>query len=185
MTACTCLEVKTQAGGLTLKRIECLCKLLIAYLHYGRLFCHNIHAFIDEGLYLILDWKKLISYYSRCIREQNVPLDTTLHPVVTTAASLVVIHHMDLGVRVGVTVLRRTVTMSTDVTWQVSLDLAQYYIPILVKFLWVLVFGFTTVFCSVDRNNVKKYLLLALQVKAINTKLIIILFKWIGLILSY
>lgn len=91
----------------------------------------------------------------------------------TTAASFVVINHTELGVRVAVTVLRRTVTTSTDVLWQVSPDLAQRYVPIAVKFLWVLIFGFITVFYFVDRNNVKKQLLLASEFKVIYTKVII------------
>lgn len=59
MTACTCLEVKNPGRRLTLKSIECLCKFLIAYLHFGRLFCYNKLALIDMALYLILDWKKI------------------------------------------------------------------------------------------------------------------------------
>lgn len=56
-----------RSGGLTLRSIECLCKLLIAYLHFGRLYCYNKRALIDEALYLILDWKinqSLVSVYS-------------------------------------------------------------------------------------------------------------------------
>lgn len=44
-------------------------------------------------------------------------------PIVTTAASLVVLHHTELGVGVGVTVLRRIVTTSTDVLLLVTIKI--------------------------------------------------------------
>lgn len=44
-------------------------------------------------------------------------------PIVTTAASLVVLYHTELGVGVGVTVLRRIVTTSTDVLLPVTIKI--------------------------------------------------------------
>lgn len=47
---------------------------------------------------------------------KNVPQDTLTQQMTSTAVYRVVIHHTELGVGVGVTVLKRTVTTSMDVT---------------------------------------------------------------------
>lgn len=54
---------------------------------------------------------------------KNAPQDTLTQPMTSTAVSRVVIHHTELCVGVSVTVLRRTVTTSTDVLQPVSPDL--------------------------------------------------------------
>lgn len=51
---------------------------------------------------------------------QNVPQDSLVYSMMSTAVSGVVIHHTEPSVRVDVTVLRRTVTTSLN-----SPDLAQ------------------------------------------------------------
>lgn len=49
------------------------------------------------------------------IKLQNVPQDTLTQTMISTAKSLVVILHTELGVRIGVTVPRRAAITSTGV----------------------------------------------------------------------
>lgn len=155
MTACTCLEVNKNPGrGLTLKSIESLCKLLIAYIHFGRFFSYNIvHLLIKDYTFWIEEINQsLVSvyYWTEC------PAGYNKSPSGNNCS--VPCRHPSYGARCG---SRCNCSKEdchhvygcpvTSESWFGTVLYSYFSKVPFSAYLW-----FITVFCFVDRNNVKK-----------------------------